>query len=55
LSAFTIVFGELIPKVFAIENKEWVCLKLALSCASSLGHLAGGGDFLNGGVNRCAS
>jgi putative hemolysin len=29
LSAFTIVFGELIPKVFAIENKEWVCLRLA--------------------------
>jgi len=29
LSAFTIVFGELIPKVFAIENKEFVCLKLA--------------------------
>ncbi len=29
LSAFTIVFGELIPKVFAIENKEWVCLRLS--------------------------
>ena len=29
LSAFTIVFAELIPKVFAIENKEWVCLRLA--------------------------
>ncbi len=29
LSALTIVFGELIPKVFAIENKEWVCLRLA--------------------------
>src|SRR5258706_273905 len=29
LSAITIVFGELIPKVFAIENKEWVCLRLA--------------------------
>jgi putative hemolysin len=29
LSAFTIVFSELIPKVFAIENKEWVCLRLA--------------------------
>jgi len=29
LSAVTIVFGELIPKIFAIENKEWVCLRLA--------------------------
>lgn len=29
LSAVTIMFGELIPKVFAIENKEWVCLQLA--------------------------
>ncbi len=29
LSVITIVFGELIPKVFAIENKEWVCLRLA--------------------------
>lgn len=29
LSAVTIVFGELIPKVFAIENKEWVCLRLS--------------------------
>jgi len=29
LSALTIIFGELIPKVFAIENKEWVCLRLA--------------------------
>lgn len=29
LSAFTIMFGELIPKVFAIENKEWVCLRVA--------------------------
>lgn len=29
LGAFTIVFGELIPKIFAIENKEWVCLRLA--------------------------
>jgi len=29
LSAVSIVFGELIPKVFAIENKEWVCLTLA--------------------------
>ena len=29
LSALTIVFGELVPKVFAIENKERVCLGLA--------------------------
>ena len=29
MSSFTIVFGELIPKVFAIENKEWVCLRLS--------------------------
>ncbi len=29
LSAFTIIFAELIPKVFAVENREWVCLRLA--------------------------
>jgi putative hemolysin len=29
LSALTIVAGELIPKVFALKNKEWVCLKLS--------------------------
>jgi putative hemolysin len=29
LSALTIVCGELIPKVFAIKNKEWVCLQLS--------------------------
>lgn len=29
LSAVTIIFGELIPKVFAIENREWVCLRLS--------------------------
>ncbi len=29
LSGFTIIFGELVPKVFAVENKEWVCLGLA--------------------------
>jgi putative hemolysin len=29
LSAITIVAGELIPKVFALKNKEWVCLKLS--------------------------
>lgn len=29
LSAFTIVFAELIPKVFALDNKERVCLALS--------------------------
>lgn len=29
LTAFTIVLGELVPKVFALRNKEWVCLKLS--------------------------
>src|SRR5262249_55330499 len=29
LSAVTIVAGELIPKVFALRNKEWVSLKLS--------------------------
>lgn len=29
LSAATIIFAELLPKVFAVENKEWVCLRLA--------------------------
>jgi putative hemolysin len=29
LAAFTIVIGELIPKVLAIKNAEWVCLKLS--------------------------
>ncbi len=29
LTAFTILFGELIPKVFSIRNKEWVCLRLS--------------------------
>ena len=29
LSAVTIVVGELIPKVFALQNKEWVCLRLS--------------------------
>jgi magnesium and cobalt exporter, CNNM family len=29
LSALTLVAGELIPKVFALKNKEWVCLKLS--------------------------
>jgi len=29
LSCFTIVFGELVPKVFALRNKEHVCLLLS--------------------------
>jgi putative hemolysin len=29
LSAFTIIFGELVPKTFALNNKEWVCLQLS--------------------------
>jgi putative hemolysin len=29
LAAFTIVVGELIPKVFAIKNAEWVCTTLS--------------------------
>lgn len=29
LTGVTIVFGELIPKVFALRNKEWVCLTLS--------------------------
>jgi len=29
LSSFTIIFAELIPKIFAIKNNEWVVLKLA--------------------------
>ncbi len=29
LTFVTIVFGELIPKVFALRNKEWVCLALS--------------------------
>ncbi len=29
LSAVTIVAGELVPKIFALKNKEWVCLKLS--------------------------
>lgn len=29
LSFITIVFGELIPKTFALKNKEWVLLKLS--------------------------
>jgi putative hemolysin len=29
LSVVTIVIGELIPKLFALRNKEWVCLQLS--------------------------
>lgn len=29
LTVVTITFGELIPKVFALRNSEWVCLKLS--------------------------
>lgn len=29
LTAVTITFGELVPKVFALRNKEWVCLLLS--------------------------
>lgn len=29
LTMITILFGELVPKVFALKNKEWICLKLS--------------------------
>ncbi len=29
LTYITIVFGELVPKVFALRNKEWICLTLS--------------------------
>jgi putative hemolysin len=29
LTFVTIIFGGLIPKVFALRNKEWVCLMLS--------------------------
>jgi putative hemolysin len=29
LTLLTIVFGELLPKVFALRNKEWICLTLS--------------------------
>lgn len=29
LSCFTITFAELVPKMFAFNNREWVCLKLS--------------------------
>ncbi|MHB1034511.1 MAG: hemolysin family protein [Pirellulales bacterium] len=29
LTMVTIMFGELVPKVFALRNKEWVCLRMS--------------------------
>lgn len=29
LTVFTIIFGELVPKVFSLRNQEWVCLRLS--------------------------
>ncbi|MEN6307822.1 MAG: hemolysin family protein [Anaerohalosphaeraceae bacterium] len=29
LSTFTIIFAELVPKMFALDNREWVCLSLS--------------------------
>lgn len=29
LSAVTIIFGELVPKTFALKHREWVCLRLS--------------------------
>jgi putative hemolysin len=29
LTIVTIIFGELVPKVFALGNREWVCLRLS--------------------------
>jgi len=29
LTALTTVFGELVPKLFGLRNKEWVCLRLS--------------------------
>lgn len=29
LTALTIVVGELVPKLFALKNKEWICLRLS--------------------------
>jgi putative hemolysin len=31
LTCITTLFGELVPKVFALRNKEWVCLQLSRS------------------------
>jgi putative hemolysin len=29
ITALSVMFGELVPKVFALRNSEWVCLKLS--------------------------
>lgn len=29
LTVLTIIFGELVPKVFSLRNQEWVCLRLS--------------------------
>jgi putative hemolysin len=29
LTALTIIFGELVPKIFALRNQEWACLRLS--------------------------
>jgi putative hemolysin len=29
LTIVTIIFGELVPKIFTLRNKEWVCLRLS--------------------------
>jgi putative hemolysin len=29
LTVVTIIFGELVPKVFGLRNKEWLCLRLS--------------------------
>ncbi len=31
LTVTTIIFGELVPKIFAIRNKEWVCLRMSVA------------------------
>ncbi len=40
LTAVTIVIGELVPKLFALRNKEWVCLRLSLpmGCDPRIAH-----------------
>ncbi len=29
LTVITIIFGELVPKVFSMQNREWVCLQIS--------------------------
>ena len=29
ITFLTIIFGELVPKVFALRNQEWVCLRMS--------------------------